>query len=154
MAIKLMQGFDVRSTEAVDKRITLTKAQMLAANPNLMPDKYICICQEDGKLYIYDKSIVTPSTTTGNFKLYEEVIDIPAAIQKSMQSETGKAAIEEAVSTTLPGAMAKTLADPARAEELVENMFDNEQFALNVDNKVEFKVSEAIQCIEAIDGMA
>jgi len=153
MAVKLAQGFQITSASPIDSRLVLTKAQMLAYNLNLMPEIYLALCTDDKKFYIFDKT-VTPSTETVYFIPYEEKLDIPAAIAKSMSSETGKAAIEQAVATTLPGAMAKTLADPERAEELVENMFDNEQFALNVNNKVELQVDKAIQCIEAIDGMA
>ena len=69
MAINVSQSFHRTSANAVDDTLTLTKAQMLAVNDNLMPSKYLTICQDDGKLYVYDKS-ATPSVETGKFKRY------------------------------------------------------------------------------------
>lgn len=67
MAINLSQAFHRTSANAVDETLTLTKAQMLATNDNLMPSYYFTVCQDDGKLYLYDKS-ATPNSTTGKFK--------------------------------------------------------------------------------------
>lgn len=152
MAISIPSGFKISVQEPVDNRIVLTKSEMAQMLDAKMPSNYICVCKDDGKLYIYNEAN-SVSLETGKFRLYEDVIDIPAAVLKTMQTTEGKATMEEAVSQTLPGAMKDALEDPILGQEMVENMFDNEQFALNVDNKVEFKVNEAISLIEAIDGM-
>lgn len=66
MAIKVSQAFERTSAQPIDTSLALTKAEMLAVNDNLMPAYYFTICQDDGKVYLYDKS-ATPSTATGKF---------------------------------------------------------------------------------------
>lgn len=66
MSIKVSQTFERTSAQPIDASLTLTKAQMVATNDNLMPDYYFTICQDDGKIYLYDKT-ATPSATTGKF---------------------------------------------------------------------------------------
>lgn len=70
MAINVSQAFHRTSANPVDESIALTKAQMLTVNDNLMPAYYFTICQDDGKIYLYDKS-ATASATTGKFKEFE-----------------------------------------------------------------------------------
>lgn len=70
MSINISQAFKRTSANAVDESLTLTKAQMLAVNDNLMPAKYFTVCQDDGYIYLYDKS-ATPSVTTGKFTKFE-----------------------------------------------------------------------------------
>lgn len=67
MAIKVGQAFERTSAQPIDTTLTLTKAQMKTVNDNLMPDYYFTICQEDGKIYLYDKSKTNPSAITGKF---------------------------------------------------------------------------------------
>lgn len=54
MAINLPQGFNIGSNESIDQRLLLTKEQMKAALKGSMPEKYFCVCKDDGKLYIYN----------------------------------------------------------------------------------------------------
>ena len=70
MAIKVSQAFQRTSANPIDESMALTKAQMLTVNDNLMPDKYLTVCQDDGFIYLYDKS-ATPSVTTGKFTKFE-----------------------------------------------------------------------------------
>ena len=70
MAINISQAFHRTSANPVDESMALTKAQMLTVNDNLMPDYYFTICQDDGDIYMYDKS-ATPSGTTGKFSKLE-----------------------------------------------------------------------------------
>lgn len=70
MAINVSQAFHRTSANPVDESMALTKAQMLTVNDNLMPDYYFTICQDDGDIYMYDKS-ATPSVTTGKFSKLE-----------------------------------------------------------------------------------
>lgn len=65
--INLMQGFNIGSAVAVDSRLLKSKAEMVAVNDNVMPDKYMAICTEDGLLYLYDKAAV-PNDLTGKFR--------------------------------------------------------------------------------------
>ena len=70
MAINVSQAFHRTSANPVDESMALTKAQMLTVNDNLMPAYYLTICQDDGYIYLYDKS-ATPSAQTGKFKKFE-----------------------------------------------------------------------------------
>lgn len=70
MAINVSQPFHRTSANAVDDTLTLTKAEMLAVNDNLMPSKYLTVCQDDGFIYLYDKTN-TVDGTTGKFRKFE-----------------------------------------------------------------------------------
>ena len=67
MAIQLPQGLQINAKQAVDIRLVMSKAMMLAQDDNLMPVKYLTICVDDGKLYLYDKNS-EPNPETGKFK--------------------------------------------------------------------------------------
>jgi len=150
MAINFGQGFNITSSEAVDVRILKTKAEMAsmtAAQEKRMPDNYFCICKDDGKLYIWNKTF-EKLETTGRFRLFDELINIAAAISKVIESPETKEALEKALAQTMPGVMKETLEDPVLGPSLVENMFADEHFELNVQNKVDLAISH----ITAIDG--
>lgn len=70
MAINISQAFHRTSANPIDDTLALTKAEMLNVNDNLMPSKYLTVCQDDGQIYLYDKS-ATPSVETGKFVLFE-----------------------------------------------------------------------------------
>lgn len=70
MGIKVSQAFQRTSANPIDETLALTKAEMLTVNDNLMPEKYLTICQDDGFIYLYDKS-TTPSAETGKFTIFE-----------------------------------------------------------------------------------
>ena len=67
--ISLPQGFKVGAAEAVDSRLILSKAEMLAIKDNAMPDVYLAVCKDDNAIYIYNKdNSVDPET--GKFRVY------------------------------------------------------------------------------------
>lgn len=70
MAIKVSQGFKRTGADAIDVDLALTKAQMLVVDDDLMPNKYFTICQDDGKLYLYNKEN-SFEDTTGRFRVLE-----------------------------------------------------------------------------------
>ena len=58
MAVNFSSGFNITSNEAVDQRIIKTKEEMRSMSPAdlaRMPDKYFCMCADDGQIYFYDK---------------------------------------------------------------------------------------------------
>lgn len=70
MAVSFPSGFKITSAEAVDTRILLTKAEMLAMKKAQMPSAYFCICKEDGQLYLYNgANDIDP--VTGRFRKFE-----------------------------------------------------------------------------------
>lgn len=67
--INLPQGFKVGAAEAVDSRLTLSKAEMLTIKDSLMPTVYLAVCKDDKAIYIYNKNnSVDPET--GKFRVY------------------------------------------------------------------------------------
>lgn len=70
MAINVSQAFKRTSIAPIDETIALTKAQMLTVSDTLMPAYYFTICQDDGQIYLYDKT-ATADPTTGKFTLFE-----------------------------------------------------------------------------------
>lgn len=79
--ISVPQGFKVGAAEAVDSRLTLSKAEMLAIKDNAMPDIYLTVCKDDNSIYIYSKDNSIDSET-GKFRVYattgNEVIQMEA----------------------------------------------------------------------------
>ena len=68
--ISLPQGFKIGAAEAVDSRLTLSKAEMLATKDSLMPTVYLAVCKDDNAIYIYSKdNSIDPET--GKFRVYE-----------------------------------------------------------------------------------
>lgn len=67
--INLPQGFKVGAAEAIDSRLTLSKAEMLAIKDNLMPTVYLAVCKDDNAIYIYNKNNSADSKT-GKFRVY------------------------------------------------------------------------------------
>ena len=70
MAINLSQAFHRTSANPIDETLALTKAEMLTVNDNLMPSKYLTVCQDDGFIYLYDKTNEA-DPTTGKFRKFE-----------------------------------------------------------------------------------
>lgn len=70
MAINVSQAFHRTSANPVDESLALTKAQMVSTNDNLMPSKYLTVCQDDGKIYLYDKTNES-DVSTGRFRVFE-----------------------------------------------------------------------------------
>ena len=94
MSINVSQSFHRTSANPVDDTLTLSKAEMLAVNDNLMPNKYMTVCQDDGKIYVYDKTN-TSDAETGKFRKYGEEA-MPAAdmeeVMKPLPSYSGGSA--------------------------------------------------------------
>lgn len=66
MAIYISQAIHRTSANPLDETMALTKAQMKVIDDNVMPLKYLSICQDDGQIYLYDKN-ATPSEESGKF---------------------------------------------------------------------------------------
>jgi len=71
MAIILPQGFRITSQDPIDSRLLLSKSEMLDVVDAQMPSKYLAVCKDDGKIYVYNvNNTVDPET--GKFRLYAE----------------------------------------------------------------------------------
>lgn len=54
MALSFPSGFQMAHGEPVDNRLCLTKEEMVAMKKAKMPQVYLTICKDDGKLYVYN----------------------------------------------------------------------------------------------------
>ena len=86
MAIPSASGFSIGSTDPIDNRLVLTKAQMKAANDNIFPEVYLTICSDDGKVYVYNKNNET-DPEIGKFREFKSgaAIDFESELKKSSQ---------------------------------------------------------------------
>ena len=67
MPINVNSSFKVQAPAPIDTRLTLTKAQMLTTNDNLMPSVYFALCIDDNAFYLYSKAN-TIDEYTGKFR--------------------------------------------------------------------------------------
>ena len=68
MAIEMAAGFKINSTDAVDTRFIMTKAEMLSVVELNYPSSYFCVCPDDKSLYVFD-STNTADPSTGKFRV-------------------------------------------------------------------------------------
>ena len=76
--ISVPQGFKIGAAEAIDSRLTLSKAEMLAIKDNTMPDIYLAVCKDDNSIYIYSKDNSIDSET-GKFRVYANESSAPSS---------------------------------------------------------------------------
>lgn len=111
---RFRNGFDIVTNSAVDKRVYLTKAEMVTAEDNFaLPDVYFAICPDDGKLYIYNKANEA-SETTGKFKPVENTTTFIVP-----DTEESVKAFNEAV------AASSTVTENTKAIEEVQKQLDS-----------------------------
>ena len=68
MAIEMAAGFKIYSTDAVDARFIMSKAEMLSLEELSYPSTYFCVCTDDKALYVFD-STNTYDASTGKFRI-------------------------------------------------------------------------------------
>lgn len=96
---KFRNGLDIITASAIDKRIYLTKAEMLTAEDNFnLPDVYLAVCPDDGKLYLYNVNN-TASAETGKFKPIEATINFEAPSTDESKANFNNAVAESAAVT-------------------------------------------------------
>ena len=96
---RFRNGLDITTTAAVDKRIYLTKAEMLTAEDTFnLPDVYFAVCPEDGKLYLYNVNNVA-SAETGKFKQIESTINFEKPSTEESKANFNEAIVESAAVT-------------------------------------------------------
>ena len=89
--ISVPQGFKIGAAEAIDSRLTLSKAEMLAIKDNAMPDIYLAVCKDNNSIYIYSKdNSIDPET--GKFRVYasagSEIIQMEAMTEDEILAIT------------------------------------------------------------------
>ena len=125
MAIKIPSGFQLTSTDPIDLRFIMTKAEMVAVNDGRMPDLYFTLCKDDGQFYIYRKSN-DPSIAFGKFKLIDEVAAAEAAAQ--IKRASGSPADETSAWDKLEEAQAYALAGELAYDGQIVYVKENDSF--------------------------
>ena len=96
---KFRNGLDIITASAIDKRIYLTKAEMLTAEENFnLPEVYFAVCPDDGKLYLYNVNNVA-SAETGKFKQIESTINFEKPSTEESKANFNEAIVESAAVT-------------------------------------------------------
>lgn len=70
MAFLVTQPFQRKSPVPIDESLVKTKTQMATTNDDVMPSIYFCICEENGKIYTYNKEN-TPTPDIGKYVEYQ-----------------------------------------------------------------------------------
>lgn len=87
MAVQFPNGFTITSSEPIDSKLVLTKAEMRVAETELsMPDTYFCVCKDDDKFYVYDVNN-TVDEVTGKFRVLEAAGSLDEYIKSANVNE-------------------------------------------------------------------
>lgn len=70
MAINVNSSFSVGAPVSIDERLVMSLERMLSVNDDVMPEVYLTVCSDDGKLYLYNKANAVIETT-GKFRVLE-----------------------------------------------------------------------------------
>ena len=132
MAVNFSSGFNITSNEAVDQRIIKTKAEMRSMSPAdlaRMPDKYFCMCADDGQIYFYDKEggfkpetgyfTAFDSTVADDIKNSEEV---QSALTSNIVENIGK---NEGVQQSIAGAISTSSDIQAQINKSVQDALNS-----------------------------
>lgn len=70
MALFITAPFERGGAFPLDKLTVLKLSEMKTVDDNTMPPVYFCVCEDDGKIYVYDKSN-TADDTTGKYRVLD-----------------------------------------------------------------------------------
>lgn len=86
MAISSASGFSIGSADAIDDRLVLSKSEMKSANDNVFPPVYVCVCKDNGSIYIYNKSNEIDEET-GKFRLFKTGTEFKVLVVAELPTE-------------------------------------------------------------------
>ena len=132
MAVNFSSGFNITSNEAVDQRIIKTKAEMRSMSPAdlaRMPDKYFCMCADDGQIYFYDKEGGF-KPETGYFTAFDSTVADDIKNSEEVQSALTDNIVEnigenEGVQQSIAGAISTSSAIQAQINQSVQDALDS-----------------------------
>lgn len=67
--MRLNTGFEINFPGSIDNRQYLSKQEMLSINDKILPEYFLTLCRDDGRIYIYNSKNET-NQETGKFKEY------------------------------------------------------------------------------------
>ena len=132
MAVNFSSGFRITSNEAVDERIIKTKEEMRNMTPAdlaRMPDKYFCMCADDGQIYFYDKEGgLKPET--GYFTAFDSTVaddiknseEVQGALTDNIVENIGE---NEGVHQSIAGAISTSSDIQAQINKSVQDALDS-----------------------------
>ena len=131
MAVNFSSGFNITSNEAVDQRIIKTKAEMRSMSPAdlaRMPDKYFCMCADDGQIYFYDKEGGF-KPETGYFTAFDSTVADDIKNSEEVQSALTDNIVEnigenEGVHQSIAGAISTSSDIQAQINQSVQDALD------------------------------
>ena len=132
MAVNFSSGFNITSNEAVDQRIIKTKAEMRSMSPAdlaRMPDKYFCMCADDGQIYFYDKEGGF-KPETGYFTAFDSTVADDIKNSEEVQSALTDNIVEnigenEGVHQSIAGAISASSDIQAQINQSVQDALDS-----------------------------
>ena len=132
MAVNFSSGFNITSNEAVDQRIIKTKAEMRSMSPAdlaRMPDKYFCMCADDGQIYFYDKEGGF-KPETGYFTAFDSTVADDIKNSEEVQSALTDNIVEnigenEGVHQSIAGAISTSSDIKAQINQSVQGALDS-----------------------------
>ena len=132
MAVNFSSGFNITSNEAVDQRIIKTKAEMRSMSPAdlaRMPDKYFCMCADDGQIYFYDKEGGF-KPETGYFTAFDSTVADDIKNSEEVQSALTDNIVEnigenEGVHQSIAGAISTSSDIQAQINQSVQGALDS-----------------------------
>ena len=132
MAVNFSSGFNITSNEAVDQRIIKTKAEMRSMSPAdlaRMPDKYFCMCADDGQIYFYDKEGGF-KPETGYFTAFDSTVADDIKNSEEVQSPLTDNIVEnigenEGVQQSIAGAISTSSDIQAQINKSVQDALDS-----------------------------
>lgn len=132
MAVNFSSGFNITSNEAVDQRIIKTKAEMRSMSPAdlaRMPDKYFCMCADDGQIYFYDKEGGF-KPETGYFTAFDSTVADDIKNSEEVQSALTDNIVEnigenEGVHQSIAGAISTSSDIQAQINQSVQEALDS-----------------------------
>ena len=131
MAVNFSSGFRITSNEAVDERIIKTKEEMRNMTPAdlaRMPDKYFCMCADDGQIYFYDKEGGF-KPETGYFTAFDSTVADDIKNSEEVQSALTSNIVEnigenEGVHQSIAGAISTSSDIQAQINQSVQDALD------------------------------
>ncbi len=141
---RFSNGFDITSNSAVDKRLSLTKAQMLTAEDDFnLPDVYFCICPDDGKLYLFNVNN-TPSNATGKFRQIDETLNYQTSeAQQQLNTALNNSSVIQNIDADITEVEVKT--------DINTDAIDILNGDATVDGSVEKKIKDVVEVL-TVDG--
>ena len=106
MPVNFGTGFNITAKEPIDKRLVLTKMEMLTERYTLtgatiaIPDNYICLCVDDNRLYVYNSGNER-SPETGKFRLESGLTSTEVVIEGQTYNQLMKDGLPIQVASAL-----------------------------------------------------